>query len=219
MKTNRIKLFFVNLFDLLIGKIISVKIAESEKKIRHDLELTEQSYRELVNPLSDSVGEMEILLTPKKAEEMLDPSLYKIEEKGLVIRVTDGYDKDRKYFHPSLPCWKDGNSEFIAKSPLDSPHGKFITCYSNYNDKGNRSRYTEKATISTVKFIEALFSTNCVAEIETDSAFKFRITKPGSLNWDEAIPKINNAIASLFPGKEENQTSDVSDQSINSENK
>lgn len=193
---KNLKLFFVNLFDLLIGKIISVKIAESEEKIKKELELIKQSYEELVDPLSKSVTDMEILLTPKKVREILDPSLCEIEEKGLKIRMKNFMSNpDMKTFYTNLPCWVDGRADFHVNFPFNDS----IAYYSRDCGKNGQGEYWWQPSKSQKKFVEKLFATNCVAGISTTSAFEILITKPGSLTWGDVTDKINEAIASLFP--------------------
>jgi hypothetical protein len=198
VKNNRIKLFFANLFDLLIGKIISVKITESEEKMRNELNLTAQCYKEYAEGLENDVTDLQLLLTPKKVKEILDPSLHEIEEKGLKIRMkTFMSDHDMKTFYVNSPCWTDGRPDFHICFPFVD----MVWSYARNSSNGGRNEYAEKPSESIKKFITTVFATNCVSEISANSAFEFILKKPGSLNWDEAIPKINEAIASLFPDK------------------
>lgn len=206
MKTNKFELFFVNLFDLLIGKIISVKIAESEEKMRTELKLTAQGYKEHAEGLENDVTNLQLLLTPKKAKEILDPSLSEIEGKGLKIRMkTFMSDADMKTFYINLPCWIDGRPDFHIEFPFVDT----VQYYESNNSKSGSSEYSCKPSESMQKFIKVIFATNCVSEIKAKSAFEIIVTKPGSLTWNDVTDKINGAIASLFPEvvKEENTSS------------
>lgn len=129
-------------------------------------------------------------LTPKKAKEILDPNLYELGG-NLKIRITLAtYSKDHATMHISHPCWDDGRPGFRARTPLTNNSVEY------YNDQGKTgSWYFTEATPSCQAFIKKMFLTNSVSEISGDSAFQIQITKPGSLSWEEVIPKLNKAIS------------------------
>jgi hypothetical protein len=49
-----------------------------------------------------------------------------------------------------------------------------------------------------------------ISGIINTSAFNFKLQKTAALSWEEVLPKVLEAIASLFPkvGKKENQPSE-----------
>ncbi len=189
-KKNIFQTALLKIFDLFFGRII-------EEKIKNGLETIpikgfygdEMSTQRWIETIGDELAKINSKLTPERTRKITSPYLIEFSEKKLKI-LTEKIkrEKDEKIFHTSLPCWENGLQEMWAKFPL-----------LEYIESNNSSKPKVEATGSIKTFVETIFATNCVAQIVSENAFHFKLTKPGSLTWDEVMPKITEAIASLFP--------------------
>lgn len=170
MKTNKFNLFFVNLFDLLIGKIISVKIAESEKKIGEAMKLQMQDYQKLIDPLSNAVSDIEKGLTPEKIKEVSDPSLVTSPDGRFKIRVEKHPNRDRASFHTSMPLISDGPS---------------LTLFDFPDTKGENHEVTDEMR----KIVESIFKTNACTSLSLQG-FEIGIGKSPALKWNDISPMV-----------------------------
>ncbi len=133
-----------------------------------------------------------------KDVDLCNITIFRFPKKAFVIRTEGKNEKDKKTFHTSLPCWENSYHDLLVKYPYNEEVRN--------NTNGNYLR----AEGSAKKFIEAVLKTKCVAIISAENAYKFTITKPGSLTWEEVIPKVNKALVSLFEDiKEEEKTASL----------
>ena len=175
MKATKIKLFFVNLFDGLIGKIIEVKISASEKKMRDAMELQVQGYKELIEPLANSVSEIESKLTPEKVQEVSDPSLKVSPDGRFKVRIEKHPNMDVRSFHTSTPLFTEGSSLDLFDFPFVS------------------YKMSEMAE-DRKKMVEKLYETNLCVKTSLHP-FEIGFSKSPASSWNEITPKI---IAIIF---------------------
>ncbi len=161
--------------SLLFGRFIEEKVEKS------------------VSELSATVSTIKNQLTPEKIQEVVDPSLIKFPEKGVSLRIK-GEGKDEKTFLVSRPCWEDGVSEWFVSFPPQ----KWVYYWSYFDGHGTKQSSNIEIFTSLKKFVEKIFGTNCIAKIDAENAFHFKLTKSGAQTWDEVTPKVLDAIASLF---------------------
>lgn len=188
--------------NLIISFLKSLGFALSS-----DLQNVKEELKE-TNAKLDSVKQ---ILTPEKVKKSLDPNLHEFPEKELKIRVnqTTGVnnknsnsDKDWYEFNISKPCWGDGpaygwdNSffPFLKFGIFEIKAGKKIGYDS---DKDN---YVEAPEL--IKFFDAIKGTQMISGIINITAFSFKLQKTSALSWDEVLPKVLEAITSLFPDAE-----------------
>lgn len=147
---------------------------------------------EKIKSLTDEVSKMKEMLTPQKVKSITDPSLHEFPDKGLTIRSlrTSTNSKDSKDFSTSLPCWKEGATEFKVIYPFS---GKIkVTGGAGYYDTSHG------ISESLRNFLNLLFKTDVVTQINVDNPFEFTITKSRASSWEEVTPKVLEAIVSHF---------------------
>lgn len=169
---------------------------------------------------------VEQMLTPEKVKQIKDPNLYEFKEKDLKIRInqTTGIknsnsnsDKDWYEFNISKPCWGDGpayswdNSfyPFLKLGIFDIKEGKKI----GYDDS-KKDNYVEAPKL--IKFLNTIKNTQMISGIINTTAFSFKLQKSAALSWDEVLPKVLEAITSLFPDVEKIQEEKTENQSAQS---
>lgn len=177
--------------------------AELESKIDSQKGSIDQ-LREDHNALYQKVGSIKDLLSPKMVKMLQDPNLYEFPLKGLKIRIEHKNSKDTILIHSSKPCWTDGRPDFVVKFPFDE---KFVKYRYDGGGKHGGSMINENVSEaeSLKKFIKTMMDTNCLVEIDANTAFTFYVDKPGSSTWEEVIPKIKDAICSIFPDVEKTE--------------